>query len=265
MYIGKFLVIAAVSAAVIWGCGKQETPEESEFASTRGESKTFRTDASDVFDEFYRDDTSPEQPSEPEPREPTRSASPQKPEFVENGRYVVQLTTVQSNTNAENLSAELNSKGYPAYVVEVNNPAPNLHGTYYRVRIGGFRGISQAQSFGNNFLKPDGYDFWVDNRANDNVGIQGAGFGTSGGSSWGTQQTTASDPEPQPTTTTTEPEPQQYSSWESEPAEEETAQVTPVSQPVAEEQPSDIEESSDEPGDAEDSWDIDDWDTDSEW
>ena len=243
MYIGKFLVMMmVVFALILWGCGKKETPEDLEFTSTPKVDQTFKTDASDIFDEFYKDDKSA--PAAKDARPATASRPSTKPTFVENGRYVVQVSTVESYSTAQKLSSTLQNKGYPAYVAEVNNPTPDLFGQYYRVRIGGFTGISVARAFGDDFLRPEGYDFWVDNRANDNVGIQGDGFGTGTGSSWGSTQP-QSTPEASPTPTSYQPE----SSWEA-PTQTQTEAQVPQTEPTTAE---------------ESSWDADDWGLDSGW
>ncbi len=88
----------------------------------------------------------------------------------ENGRIAVQVSVFKSKKMAENLMAKLASAGYPAYVTEVESPTPELAGTYHRVRVGYFAKISEANTFGENVLKPMGYDFWVDNKSHDNTG-----------------------------------------------------------------------------------------------
>jgi len=164
--------------AVIAGCTKKKDTNDKEFASSTP--ATTPAASQDIFDEFYKEDSTATTSStapvpEPEP-EPVRSMAP-APEFSPNGRFCVQVSTVASRTLADEVAAQLESKGYPSYIAEVNNPTPSLPGTYYRIRIGGFTGISAAKSFGDNSLVPDGYDYWVDNRSNDNVGLEGYGMG----------------------------------------------------------------------------------------
>lgn len=98
------------------------------------------------------------------------SGSAEKAGFSESGRYVVQVAIFKSKRQAANLVEKLANSGYPAYVAEVESPVPDLSGTYHRVRIGRFQTISEARSFGDNTLKPNGYDFWVDNKKNDALG-----------------------------------------------------------------------------------------------
>ena len=53
------------------------------------------------------------------------------------------------------------------------NPG-ELEGTFYRVRVGYFSSIANAQQFGKEVLAPQGYAGWVDNRKNDRIGQPGA-------------------------------------------------------------------------------------------
>ncbi len=103
------------------------------------------------------------------------SASADQAGFSDNGHYVVQVAVFKSKRQAANLVEKLANSGYPAYVAEVENPVPALAGTYHRVRIGKFLHRSAAKSFGENTLKPMGYEFWVDNKKNDAVGGEGSG------------------------------------------------------------------------------------------
>jgi hypothetical protein len=68
---------------------------------------------------------------------------------------------------------------YPAYTAAVQNPTPSLSGTYYRVRIGGFAGFAAAKAFAEKSLVTNGYQYWVDRKSNDNVGMEGNGLGSS--------------------------------------------------------------------------------------
>lgn len=104
------------------------------------------------------------------------SASAEQAGFSETGRYVVQVAIFKSKRQAANLVEKLANSGYPAYVAEVENPVPDLYGTYHRVRIGRFRTVTEARTFGDNTLKPNGYDFWVDNKRNDAVGGEGGSY-----------------------------------------------------------------------------------------
>ena len=91
----------------------------------------------------------------------------------ESGRFVVQVSIFKSKRQAAGLVEKLAGQGYPAYVAEVQDPVPELSGTYHRVRIGKFQTLADARSFGENTLKPLGYDFWVDNKKNDGMGGSG--------------------------------------------------------------------------------------------
>lgn len=96
--------------------------------------------------------------------------------FSDAGHYVVQVAIFKSKKQAGALVEKLSGQGYPAYVAEVSDPVPQLSGTYHRVRIGKFLKIGDAKAFGDNTLKPLGYDYWVDNKKNDGVGGAGGSY-----------------------------------------------------------------------------------------
>jgi|WetSurMetagenome_2_1015567.scaffolds.fasta_scaffold00072_46 hypothetical protein len=191
---GKFfIVLCAVAACMlvvsVSGCGKSKQTQQAKSAvQTPQLAKESAADTSDIFKEFYSDDSSAKRglgakkaskQAEAAPRNPTSSSF--SGEFSENGRYAVQVSCVKAQSYANSLVSKLKEKGFPAYVAEVRNPTPNLNGTFYRVRIGGFNAIDDAKSFGQSTLEPDGYAFWVDKKSNDNVGMEGYGLGSGGG------------------------------------------------------------------------------------
>jgi len=201
----KYPVAAAVIAAlVLFGCKKQEEeplPPPPPVAKKK---------AADIFDEFYMDDAKKAAPAAAQQAAAppataaksgyTASASSGMYRFNPNGRYVVQVNSTALQGGAQKMVNKLKNMGFPAYIAEVENPTPELTGLYFRVRIGGFDALSEAKAFAENALRPEGYDYWVDRRANDNVGIQGAGFG--GGSQQANRyqqyQAPAAQPAPQP-------------------------------------------------------------------
>lgn len=88
---------------------------------------------------------------------------------AEEGEYVIQVGIQPSKKSAETLIQKLQEKGIQAYSSAVENPG-ELEGTYYRVRVGYFKSIQDANDFGKNKLEPNGFPWWVDNRSNDAVG-----------------------------------------------------------------------------------------------
>jgi hypothetical protein len=169
---------AVALSLIAGGCGKKRTEEavDKDFV----DAAQTREEESDVFDEFYEEDTSAGEAAMVE--EETFSTSPGSytPRFADNGAYVVQVSCVASSGFAQKKAEELQAAGYPAYVAEVQDPAPQLPGTYYRVRIGSFNTVTAAREFAENRLVPSGYEFWVDNQANDHVGMEGYGLGSGG-------------------------------------------------------------------------------------
>jgi len=183
MLRGKLLA-GILLIVVIIGCAKKKEQSDTEFSQTSKNTYQSQSSTADIFEEFYKEDSGSPESSTPTSSSKQESSSYNKtvssteaPQFSSNGRYVVQISTVASRTLADRLVEKLEANGYPAYVAEVQNPTPELFGTYYRVRIGRFAQISSARDFGNETLKPLGYEFWVDNKSNDNIGIEGSGFG----------------------------------------------------------------------------------------
>ncbi|MCL2844230.1 MAG: SPOR domain-containing protein [Chitinivibrionia bacterium] len=150
------------------------TPAAEQRGDTRG--------ADALFNEFF--DVAPvQQATTPPPAQRVIAPEPpRQPErnftFSPTGRYVVQVSTVANPDLANSIAQRFERMGYPAYVARVENPTTSLIGTFFRVRIGGFARVSEANNFGETVLRPLGYDFWVDNRSNDHVGMGGSGLGS---------------------------------------------------------------------------------------
>jgi len=89
------------------------------------------------------------------------------------GPFVIQVSIQPSRRAANSVVSKLSDQGIKAYVAEVENPG-ELEGTFYRVRVGYFSTIANAQQFGKEVLAPQGYAGWVDNRKNDRIGQPGA-------------------------------------------------------------------------------------------
>ena len=194
----RYLVMVAAAGALavaFSGCNKKASEEDMEFSSTKAAAAK---KPADVFDEFYMDDGKKAKAGAPaaEPSKQALASVSGSYTFKPNGRYVVQVNSTASQGGADQLVSKLKGLGYPAYTAQVENPTPELTGLYYRVRIGGFDSVSEAKSFAENTLVQAGYEYWVDRKANDNVGIQGGGFG-SGGSQQQYNQYQAPAPAPQ--------------------------------------------------------------------
>jgi hypothetical protein len=185
-----FLVVtvAFIACLAVSGCGKQQKVAPAKMPQVSKEPSAAAVDTADIFKEFYSEDSTKKKAGgkskKQETFSPSSSSSSVQTEFSPQGRYTVQITCVRSRSFADGMSGKMKDKGYPAYVAEVQNPTPNLSGTFYRVRIGGFNALSAAKSFGEDVLVPGGYEYWVDKKSNDNVGMEGYGLGSgSAGSS----------------------------------------------------------------------------------
>ncbi len=266
MLLRTLMSLLLIFCILFCGCGKKKKADE---AADQAEIESVTTEESDdIFDEFY--DEEGEKKEEPD----NFSTPSSTPQFDPNGRYVVQVSCVLSKALAQDVVAKLENKGYPTYIAEVDNPTPDLIGTYQRIRIGGFNGISTAKNFAVDYLTPEGYDYWVDNRSNDNVGMGGyEGLGQSSGGGYERGYTSepattppaedwgASEPEPVPATTSEPAAQAPADDWgTSEPVTTPAAATTttipePAAQPPAKTTPeSDATTAEDEWGEAEDEW-----------
>jgi hypothetical protein len=183
-------VVVVTVLALVPGCNKKGASPAGKKGSGIPElSKKSPSDTSDIFKEFYSDDTagqgaSKKSSSKATAKTQTFSPSPSSTpssapgEFQENGRYIVQVSCVKAKSFAEKVVSTLKGKNFPAYISEVQNPTPALTGTFYRIRIGGFGGFSSAKTFGDNTLVPGGYEYWIDKKSNDNTGMEGYGLGS---------------------------------------------------------------------------------------
>jgi cell division protein FtsN len=192
MLPGKLLITGVLAALLIVGCVQKKSQiRKNASQTTKTVSKPILKDTTDIFDEFYKDEagspkSTAENASGSETFSTMSSSKKSKPapsgQFIQDGRYILQISTVKSKRLADKVASKLEGMGFPSYVAEVQDPTPMLSGTYYRVRIGGFSSFSSARSFGETTLKDAGYEFWVDKRSNDNVGASGSGMGNGGSS-----------------------------------------------------------------------------------
>jgi hypothetical protein len=178
----KTLLTALLGISCIFtGCAKKPKPPMQNAVVPSTTSQTVKKDSGDIFNEFYNDSavaldkvknikTFSLKPSK---NPPTAAAAPEStpglyiPAFSDNGRFVVQIASMGSRVLADELALEFKEKGYPSYVVEVQNPTPALTGTYYRVRIGAFATSVDAKAFSENILVPLHFDYWVDRKTNE--------------------------------------------------------------------------------------------------
>jgi hypothetical protein len=205
MSLLKFSAVATLSFLLLSGCGKK-TEEPAPVVE--------KAASEELFDEFYEETTSDESTvTEADFEEPIEEqATTVAPQFSPDGRYVVQVSCIASEEIAEDVARKFETQGYPVYIAEVKNPTPQLMGTYFRIRIGGFDGLTDAQSFGEDFLLTNGYEYWVDNRSNDNVGIGDYGLGDDAGDFTFEEETSSYGSE----STYGEPVVEETSSYESE-------------------------------------------------
>jgi hypothetical protein len=203
MLLRTLVIAMAVCGLLLSGCAKKpkqiqqnaQIPAMPEPAAAPAAPKT---DTGDVFKEYYKDSKG-KKVGKTFSMNAANSAESYTPSFTEEGRYVVQIAAGPSSAGAEEMANAFKGKGYPAYVAEVQNPTPELSGTYYRIRIGGFSMLADAKAFGENILRPANYDYWVDLKSNDAVGT-GSGAASSTGFSSG-----ASTYSPSSTPASTEP------------------------------------------------------------
>jgi cell division septation protein DedD len=237
MQIKKFLSAALALFVFFAGCAKKQNQADSEFAQAPAVSQ--KSQSQDIFDEFYKDENGSSNSQngygtkQSISNEESKSAkSSYSPKFSQDGSIVIQISTLRSKKMADNLASKFNAKGYPSYVVAVQNPTPALTGSYYRVRIGAFKGIAPAREFGENILKSDGYEYWIDNKSNDNIGIEGSGLGEPGKSIYASPYEAQNTPAQTTTVPAAESIPASPSATPivNKPSSPETSEVKPVSQ-----------------------------------
>jgi cell division septation protein DedD len=110
--------------------------------------------------------------AEPQPQPQTEETQQQLPtQKVEpdithiSGEWVIQVAVVLQESRAESMVNSLNQKGFNAYYKKVVNPG-KLTGTYYRVRVGYFSKMRDAEDFAK--AKLQSYNnWWLDKTEND--------------------------------------------------------------------------------------------------
>ena len=153
----SFIGAITLSCALLSACGSKE------------EKTTPQAEVKPAVEE-----TAPVQEAAPEPAQeepalaPIQSLSEEKPAPAEPAAPVSSVEQESSGPFVIH-----SDQGIKAYVAEVENPG-ELEGTFYRVRVGYFSTIANAQQFGKEVLAPQGYAGWVDNRKNDRIGQPGA-------------------------------------------------------------------------------------------
>lgn len=180
-----FLIALIGIPCIMVGCAQKPKLPQQSAAAPPAVTQKAKKDSADIFNEFYNDSavaldkakniktfslkTSKAKAKETASAPMENTPGSYTPGFSDNGRFVVQVATVGSRVLADELATEFKEKGYPSYVLEVQNPTPNLTGTYYRVRIGGFSTSVDAKAFAENILVPAHFEYWVDRKANESA------------------------------------------------------------------------------------------------
>jgi len=100
----------------------------------------------------------------------TTPASSVKPGEV--GEWVIQVDIYKSEEDAKRGVAKFAAKGIPTYILQAAANA-GLSGSYWRVRVGRFLSRADAQTYGDQVLKPAGTSFWIDRKSNEARGAGG--------------------------------------------------------------------------------------------
>lgn len=167
---------------ILVGCAqKPKSPTQTAVVPSTT-SQAVKTDSADIFNEFYTDSavaldkvknikTFTMKPAKATAKAaapaPVETSGSYTPSFSDNGRFTVQVASMASRWLADELATQFKEKGYPSYVLAVQNPTPNLTGTYYRVRIGTFTTSVDAKAFAENILVPAHFDYWIDRKSNE--------------------------------------------------------------------------------------------------
>ena len=218
-----YLLIPTAALLLIAGCGKKaEEVQEPKAQPSRTSEELF-----DSFDDS--DDAPVTADAEMDAMENENTSDMYgEPAFTDDGRYVVQVSTIASEAIAEDVARKLEKKGWPVYLAEVDNPTPELIGHYFRIRVGGFDNIADAKAFGEGYLVPAGYDYWVDNKSNDNVGVGGDSY-LGDDAAYDTEDTYSSD------YATEESDPYGFDETSAAPVEEAVVEEEVYEEPIVEE------------------------------
>jgi hypothetical protein len=103
----------------------------------------------------------PVQAESPVPSAPQAAAPPvvREPETSPYGFYTLQVSSWRTSARAQTEAARLRARGLEAYVTEADLGA---RGTWYRVRVGRYAGVSEARRAAQALVEiPEGA--WVDN------------------------------------------------------------------------------------------------------
>lgn len=100
----------------------------------------------------------PEPKPAPKPAEPPAAAAAPEPRAVA-GSYTIQIASAPSKAEAQALVNELRAKKYDAYMI----PAALPNGTFYRVRVGHYSSLDQAEKARKILQTREGkyYDAWI--------------------------------------------------------------------------------------------------------
>ncbi len=163
-------ILACAGFILVVGCGKKKQEgAQNQIDTTAG----LAEEDTATFNDTVSSGKTLEDVEQYMANKPKGNAMPAAPgEFVENGRYAIQISSSRFERSSQKLVDKLKEQNIPAYISEVENPTSDLLGTYYRVRVGYFGGVSSARSYGPT-LAGMGYEWWVDNRSNDNAGLSG--------------------------------------------------------------------------------------------
>jgi len=82
------------------------------------------------------------------------------------GEWVIQVAVVLQESRAGSMVNSLKQKGFNAYYKKVVNPG-KLTGTYYRVRVGYFSKMRDAEDFAKAKLQSSYNNWWLDKTEND--------------------------------------------------------------------------------------------------
>ena len=105
----------------------------------------------------------PAAPPAPEPKPASKPVSPPAAEeprpVIPAGAYTIQIASAPSKAEAQALVNELRAKKYDAYMI----PAALPNGTFYRVRVGRYSSLDQAEKARKILQTREGkyYDAWI--------------------------------------------------------------------------------------------------------
>lgn len=134
----------------------EEKEEEAQQVSVAGAERAEPQIQPQEEEKIQVEEKEPTRPDMPMVEAPRTSAVPEEKQPP--GKYTVNVASFRERRRAERLMNDLKEKGYDAFVTEASIPQ---RGTWYRVAVGRFPSVEEAQVFAQALKEKENLDFFV--------------------------------------------------------------------------------------------------------